>query len=198
MRDIHIGKRGSATANEEQRDQLRRTVRFEQEAPNTSSPSTTHVSFEYPASERQVRPEPVLVQTSGHVDDDIQISALGVFYEMDGRESRYIKEVLAWYREEDTGDSKKSELNELVESMTCRNALEVKSWKCNQNIVMDEEFVKHSVTNEEFVESSVMDAKIDSKVVMDLPFSKLAGGTIYSPAIKFHWTNLLMRRCRGC
>ena len=98
MRDIHIGKRGTETANEEQRDKLRRTVRFEQEAPNTSSISTTHVSLEYPASgERQVRPEPVLVQNSGHVDDDIQISALDVFYEMDGRESRYIKEVLAWY-----------------------------------------------------------------------------------------------------
>ena len=43
MRDIHTGKRGSATAKEEQPDKLRRTVRFEQEAPNisTSSSSTT-------------------------------------------------------------------------------------------------------------------------------------------------------------
>ena len=97
MRDIHIGKRGSETANEEQRGKLRWTVRFEQEAPNTSSLSITHESLEYPASgERQVRPEPVIVQNSGHVDDDIQISALDLFYEMDGRESRYIKEVLAW------------------------------------------------------------------------------------------------------
>ena len=31
MRDIHIGKRGSETASEEQADKLRRTVRFEQE-----------------------------------------------------------------------------------------------------------------------------------------------------------------------
>ena len=29
---------------------LRKTVRFEREAPNTSSSSTTHVSLEYPAS----------------------------------------------------------------------------------------------------------------------------------------------------
>ena len=63
---------------------------------------------------------------------------------------------------------------------------------------MDEELVKHSVTDEEFVESSVMDAKIDPKVVMVLPLSNLAGGTIYSPPIKIRWNNLLMRRCRGC
>ena len=45
MRDIHVGKRGSETANEEQPDKLRKTVRFEQQAPNTSSSSSTHVSF---------------------------------------------------------------------------------------------------------------------------------------------------------
>ena len=46
--------------------------------------------------ERQDRPEPVLVQNSGHVD----ISALNIFFEIDGRKSRYIKEVLDWYRDE--------------------------------------------------------------------------------------------------
>ena len=56
------------------------------------------MSLEYLASgERQVRAEPVFVQNSGHADDDTQISELDVFYEMDGRESRYIKEVLAWH-----------------------------------------------------------------------------------------------------
>ena len=95
MRDVHSGERGSETANEEQPDKLRKTVRFEQEAPNTSSSSTMHVSPEYLASgARQDRPEPVLVQNPGHVDDDVQISSLDVFYEMDGRESRYIKAVL--------------------------------------------------------------------------------------------------------
>ena len=94
MRDIHIGERGSETANKEQPDKLRTTVRFEQDAPNTSSSSTMHVSPERPVSgERQARPEPVLVQNPGHVDDDIHISAVDVFYEMDGRKSRYIKEV---------------------------------------------------------------------------------------------------------
>ena len=86
MRDVHIGKQGSETANEEQPDRLRQTVRFEQDSPNKSSSSSTRVSLEYRASgEKQDRPEPVLVQNSGHVDDDIQISALDVFHEMDER-----------------------------------------------------------------------------------------------------------------
>ena len=97
MRDIQMGKRGSEAADEEQLDKLRMTVRIEQEVPNTSSSSTMHVSLEYPASgEKQDRPEPVLVQNSGHVDDHIQISASDVFYEMGGRKSRYVKEVLDW------------------------------------------------------------------------------------------------------
>ena len=121
---IHICKRGSETANEEQPDKLRKTVRFEEEAPNTSS-STMHVSLECPASgEKDDRPEHVLVQNSAHVDDDIHFSALDVFYELDGRKSRYIKEVLDGYRDEDAGDLRRSELKELVESMTRLNALE--------------------------------------------------------------------------
>ena len=81
------------------------------------------------------------MQNSGHVDDDIQISALDAFYEMDGRSSRYIREVLEWYRAEDSGDLKRSELNELVENMTCLNVFEVKSWKTwksNSKSVMNE------------------------------------------------------------
>ena len=35
-RDIQVGKKGWETANEEQPDGMRKTVRFEQEAPNTS------------------------------------------------------------------------------------------------------------------------------------------------------------------
>ena len=78
-----------------------------------------HVSLEYPASgERQDRLEPILVQNPDHVDDDILISALDVVYEMDGQTSRYIKEVLDWYRDEEAGDLKRSELNELVQNVT--------------------------------------------------------------------------------
>ena len=42
------------------------------------------------SGETQSRPGSVLVQKSGHVDDDAQISALGAFFETDGRKSRYI------------------------------------------------------------------------------------------------------------
>ena len=66
------------------------------------------------------------MQKSGHVDDDVQISALDAFYDMDGRKSRYIREVLDWYRGEDAGDLKRSELNELVENLTCLNVFEGK------------------------------------------------------------------------
>ena len=60
---------------------------------------------------------------------DKQIAGLDVFYEMDGRKSRCIKEVLDWNREKDARDLGRSELNEFVESMTCFNPLEVKFWK---------------------------------------------------------------------
>ena len=99
MRDIHVGKIGSEAASEDQPDKLRMTVRFEQEAPSASSSSggtagTIHVSVEFPAScETQDLPGSVLVQKSGHVDDDEQISALDAFYEMDGRKSRYRRSV---------------------------------------------------------------------------------------------------------
>ena len=65
---------------------MRKTVRCEQEAPNTTSSSSTHVSLENLASgETQDRPGSVLVHDSRKVDDDMQISALDAFYEMDAR-----------------------------------------------------------------------------------------------------------------
>ena len=76
MRDIHGGKRGSETASEDQPDKLRKAVRFEQEASSAASSSDPAVLLEYPASgETQDRPGSVLVQKSGHVDDDVQVSA---------------------------------------------------------------------------------------------------------------------------
>ena len=112
MRDIHVAKRGPEAAGEEQPDKLRKTVRFEQEAPSAAASSDATVAPEYPASgETHDRPGSVLVQKSGHVDDDVQISALDAFHEMDGRKSRYIGEVLEWYRGADAGDLKRSELN---------------------------------------------------------------------------------------
>ena len=61
--------------------------------------SDPHDALEHPmGSETPSRLASVLVQKSGHVDDDAQISALDPFYEMDGRTSRYIGKVLDWYR----------------------------------------------------------------------------------------------------
>ena len=128
MRDIHVGTRGSEAASEEEPDKLRKTVRFEQEAPSASASSDQPVALEHPGSgETQDRPGSVLVQTSGHVDDDVQIFAMHAFYEMDGRRSRHFGEVLDWYRGEDAEDLKRSELDELVENLTRLNALE--GWK---------------------------------------------------------------------
>ena len=136
MRDIHVGTRGSEAASEEQPDKLRKTTRarsFECSIVFRSS-CTWNIS----SGETQDRPESVLVQKSGHVDDDEQISALDVFYGMDGRNSRYIREVLDWYRGEDAGDLMRSESNELVENATRLNALAGEIWKSNPKIVTDE------------------------------------------------------------
>ena len=45
MRDIHVGKRGSEAASEEQPDKFRKTVRFEQEASSASSSSDPPVAL---------------------------------------------------------------------------------------------------------------------------------------------------------
>ena len=82
MRDIHVGNRGPEAASEEQLDKLRKTVRFEQEAPSASASSDRPVALEYPRSgETQDRLGSVLVQKSSHVNDDVPISALIAFYE---------------------------------------------------------------------------------------------------------------------
>ena len=69
------------------------------------------------------------MQKSGRVDDDVQISALDASHEMDGRKSRYIGDVFDWYRGEDVGALRRSELNEMVGNLTCLNALEGKFGK---------------------------------------------------------------------
>ena len=57
---------------------------------------------------------------------------------MDGRDNRYIKEVFNWSR--DALDLEVSELNELVESMTRLNGLQVKSeksWKVRRTCIVE-------------------------------------------------------------
>ena len=73
MRDIHVGKRGSEAASEEQTDKLRKTVRFVQEAPNTSSSSTMHVS-------NMIGRSPFLCRIQVMFTIYLQISALDAFF----------------------------------------------------------------------------------------------------------------------
>ena len=55
-----------------------------------------HGTLEYPAiGETQDRPRSVLVQKSGHVDDDVQISALGT------KEWLRQRSEVDWYRGEE-------------------------------------------------------------------------------------------------
>ena len=92
IRDIHVSKRDSEAASEDQPHKLKKTVRFEQKLEEQQFLLVRHKD----------RPGSVLVQKSGHVDDDVQISVLDASCEMDGRKSRYIGKVLEWYRGEDT------------------------------------------------------------------------------------------------
>ena len=111
MRDIHIGKRGSEAAGEEQPDKFRKTVRF------VNKKLRVHQRLQIQLSlwsilqlvRHKIGWGPYLCRKSGHVEDDVRISACDAFYEMDGRKSRYIGEVLEWYREEEAGDLKRSE-----------------------------------------------------------------------------------------
>ena len=182
-----LTKSGSRRANEEQPDMLRKTVRFEQEAPSTSSSSTVYVSQEYLVSGRKQDPlEPVFVHYPSHVDDDIQISALDVCYQMDGRESRYIKEVLDWYWEEDARDLRRSELNESTEHMTCRNAFEVKIEKIWEKVGK----VRKAPRTSWWMKNSWSTAWWRPKLIRRLwwyPYSKcLVDGTIYSSATQIY------------
>ena len=68
-----------------------------------------------------------------------------------------------------------SELNELVEHLTCLNALEEKNWKSDQKVVMNEDLVQNSAMNDKFVKNFVMNAIIGPKVVMDLSIFKIGG-----------------------
>ena len=102
---------------------------------------------------------------------------------MDGRTSRYIGEVLGWYRGEDARDFERSESNELVENLTCLNPFEGKIWKINQKVVtdekswktwksngkmvMNEELVQNGVMNEELVQNGVTNQKIVKNFVIN-------------------------------
>ena len=134
-RPKEVNERGSAT-NEEQTDERRKMVRFEQEALNTSASSDPHVALLHLVrDETPSRPGSVLVHKSFE-----HISAVDVFYEKDERENRCIGEVLGRYRGEDAGDLKRSEFDVLIENWTRLNAPRWENLKKgNLKILMDEE-----------------------------------------------------------
>ena len=129
------------------------------------------------------------MQKSGHVYDDVQVSALDEFHEMDGRKSRFFGEALERCRGEDAGDLERIEL---VKKWTSLNAFEKKlcklnpkvvtgekidpkvltgeknwrTWKSNQNTVMGEELVQNIVMDEEEVQNIVMDEELVQNVAM--------------------------------
>ena len=103
MIDIHVGNREPLAADEAQSDKLRKAVRFEQEAPSAAASLAPTVALEYLASgETKGRLRSVLVQQSGLLMKTYK-------FLLDGRKSRYIGEVLEWYRGEDAEDLKRSE-----------------------------------------------------------------------------------------
>ena len=125
------------------------------------------------------------------------ISALVAFYKMDGRNSRYIGEVLERYRGEDAEISREVHLMNwlrigYVSTLSRGKFWRInpkilmddkswKTWKSNKKIVMDEELVQNIVMDEEFVKNFVVDAKIDPKVVMDLSILKVGGCNSLQP-----------------
>ena len=66
---------------------MRKTVRFEQEAPSAAASSEPYVALGYPASgETRSRLGSVFVQKSGHVGEDVQILRwVPCMRRMDGR-----------------------------------------------------------------------------------------------------------------
>ena len=124
MRDIHVGKRGPVGAGEEQPDKLRKTVRFEQEAPSPSAAASSDptVALEYPASgETQDRPGPYLSRRQVMLKTTYRF--LRWMHSVRWMDESVVTSEKCW---NDAGDLKRSVLNELFENLTCLNALKGK------------------------------------------------------------------------
>ena len=137
MRNIQVSKRGSEAAIEEQSDTWRKTERFEQEAPNASASSDPYVALEYPAS--GVGRGPYL-----HRSQLMWMTTCKFLRWMLPTRRMYEEVVTSekcWigFEEKMPEISREVNLDELVQNMTCLNALEWKIWKSNQKIVLDEE-----------------------------------------------------------
>ena len=175
MRDIHIDKRGSEAAVEEQPDKLKKTVRFEQEASRASASSDPIVPLEYPASgETQSRLGPYLCRSQVMLMTTYKFPRW--MHSTRWMDERVVTSEKCWNGiEEDARDVKRIESNQLVENLTCLNAREGKIWKSDQKVVMDEALVQNGAADQELVQNGAMDVKIDPKVVVDLSIFKIGG-----------------------
>ena len=135
MRDIHVGKRGSEAAGGEQPDMLRKTVRFEQEAPVQQRLPTQLFLWK------------ILRVVRHKIGRGPYLCTSRVMLVTTYKFLRWMH-ATRWCRGEDAGYFKRSELNELVENLTCLNALERKIWKRNQKVVTNEKSWKTGESNQ--------------------------------------------------
>ena len=110
MRDVHIGRRGSETTNEEQHVKLKKTIRFEQEAPKyivvLIHACVSWLSCEWSETRSAEARACVEFKSSWKWQTNFCVGCTL----RDGwrRESRCNKEVLDWYRDEDAGDFRRN------------------------------------------------------------------------------------------
>ena len=164
MRDIRSGKRGSEAAGEEHPDKLRRQydlskkLRVHQRLPIQLLPWNIRrvVKHEVGWSPYLCRSQVMFVTT---------YKFLRCIHSTRWMDERVVTSE-KWYRGEDAGDLKRSELHELVENLTCLNALDWKIWKSDQKVVMDEKINPKIVMNEDSVQNDVMDGKFVKNFVM--------------------------------
>ena len=140
-RDVHVGKRGPEAAGEEQPDKLRKTVEFEQEAPSAPASSDPTVTLQYLArGETPCRPGSVLVQKSGHVDDDVSISVLND-QRMSDRHAVASGEDERHHDEKRMGDIHFGEHSHILVKTTVNNSIEVDD--VNRELRLDMERLRH-------------------------------------------------------
>ena len=98
----------------------------------------------------------------------------------------------------------------MVEKWTCLNVLDKeifegdpkilteekswRTWKSNQNIVMDEELVENVAMGEKSVKNFVMGANFDPKVEMDLSIFEIGGWKNCNSVTESCWENSLRKR----
>ena len=103
-------------------------------------------------------------------------TALDLFYEMDGGKSRYLGEMLEWYRGEYARDLKWSEVIEHISGLS-----RGKCGKVNRRSYSMLKLIRTAWWMKDLVENAVRDAKIDPKVVLALSIFQISGWNNLQP-----------------